>query len=166
MRAVAVSLCLSVSAAAQQPLRVESGKEDASPLALTTRKLEVDQRHPFGFDGVYQLSRIDAFGRGQSMFMRVDGAVTAVFPRSVYNPTPEGMVSEIPPGTVFWIGPPPGLEEAPMQSLAETYLSLRQPDHPAPFIAAPPVVAINSLITDEAYRQRRVAALLTLAAQE
>lgn len=151
-----------------QPSRVQAGKEDASPLAITLQRMDVDLRVPTGFDGVYQISRADAFGRGQAMFMRVDGAVNAVFPRSVYSPSPMGTVIEVPPGTVFWIGPVPTAPAPLLRPVSDTFMdlsdSLLMTEEGTDFaVARPGVSRVNSLISDESYRRRRIEVLMNRA---
>ncbi len=122
--------------------------------------MDVDQRQQAGFDGVFQLSALDAFGRGEALFMRIDGGVTAVFQRSVYTPSKGGLIPEIPPGTMFWIGRPP--QSLPPRDTAsqDLYLDLSAAQEPPPLLSHEPTVRTTSLITDEAYRVQRVQALL------
>jgi len=150
------------AALGQQPVRVDPGHADASDNAISFRRMEVDQRVPSGFEGVYQLSKVDALGRGQTLFMRLDNGITAVFPRSVYTPTPLGTFAEVPPGTVFFIGPPP--QEAPQPGyVSRNFINLSAAAREVPSTPVPPVITEGSLITDEQYRQRRLDALMTRA---
>lgn len=81
---------------------VDPGRQDTGPMAESLRLLPFDLRHPTGFDQVYRVP-------GQEgMFMRMDGGLTAIFPKGVYSQTPFGDLPEVPPGTVFHIGTPPG----------------------------------------------------------
>ncbi|MBX3375771.1 MAG: hypothetical protein KF678_02055 [Phycisphaeraceae bacterium] len=150
-----------VAALVAQPVPVEPGKEDVNPHALTMRRIELDLRKPVDFDNLYQISKADAFGRGQRLFMRIDGGVTAVFPRSVYSGAVSGGVPEIPPGTVFWIGVPPVEVETLPPMPGDTFLHLSVANDPP--VQPTSTVTVNSIVTDEAYRQRRVAALLERA---
>ncbi|MBL8761093.1 MAG: hypothetical protein JNL50_07300 [Phycisphaerae bacterium] len=112
---------------AEPPLEpVEQGGQDANPLAAPARMQPLDLRLPLGFDRVY---RVVEPGRSplNQRYARSSGALTAVFPRSQYTPTRDGVVPEIPAGTVFYIGdlpedvfssPPPGVRRGP------TYLDL------------------------------------------
>lgn len=154
-----VPLILGAPLSAQVVHQVDPGREDASPIGVTTRKLQVDQRVPTDFGGVYQLSKVDAFGRGQSTFMRVQGAIYAVFPRSVYIATAQGTVADVPPGTVFWIGRYP--EPPPPRVESDIFLRLDAPEMQVPSFTQR--VVPNSLITDEPYRWRRIGALLDMA---
>ena len=149
-----------------QPERIEPGHVDVSPHAISTKKLELDLRLPTGFDGVYQVSQKNAIGQTQNLFMRIDGAVTAVFPRSVYVPTEAGLVPDIPPGTVFHIGPVVEQRRDKPRVRPESMVDARTSSEPAPA----PLIGLassspTSLITDEAYRQRRVEALLSFAVE-
>ncbi len=82
---------------------IEQGVGDAGPLSAPGRVVPVDLRKPLGFERVYTLGRVDAF-KDDEVFLRVSGGITAVFPRSVYEKTPEGTRPLIPPGTTFYIG--------------------------------------------------------------
>lgn len=92
--------------------KIEPGSEDAAPLKIQRLEPRIDLRVPTGFDGVYQINKADIFGRpqipgapGDSLYMRMDGGLMAVFPRSVYRETSRGgLVPQIPPGTVFYLG--------------------------------------------------------------
>lgn len=82
---------------------VEPGFGDVDPLRVGQREISLyDQRQPVGFHDLYELS---GFG-GERVYARRSGAVTALFPRSVYAQTRQGDVALIPPGTVFVIGEP------------------------------------------------------------
>jgi len=83
---------------------VEQTVEDVDPLARSIRRIERGLRQPTGFESVYRLPG------DHDRFMRIDGGLYAVFPRSVYLNTRMGEVPLIPANTVFWIGPPPFLE--------------------------------------------------------
>ena len=96
---------LSATAVAQdfdpEPIeRLDAGVSDVGPLSLSLRDMQVDLRHPTGFDRVYR-----APGR-DDLFMRVYGGLYAVFPRSLYAPTSMGDLALIPDGTTFYIGAP------------------------------------------------------------
>lgn len=156
---------LAKAAAAQtgQPVQIDPGHGDTSPNAVSLKRLDVDLRVPTAFGDVYKISTIDAFGAEQRTFIRMDGAITAEFPRSVYLPSLTGLAPDVPPGTVFYIG---GRIEPPKPP---TYISYTFLDHsvgaqtePEPVLAAP-VVGVGSLITDESYRHRRIEALMALA---
>ncbi|HZW10372.1 MAG TPA: hypothetical protein VFF69_10755 [Phycisphaerales bacterium] len=74
---------------------IEEGFDDVSPQAESNRLQPVDTRIPLDFTRVYEI--IDAPG----LLARRSGAVTAVFPRSIYNADAS---APIPPGTVFYVG--------------------------------------------------------------
>lgn len=148
-----------------QPTRIDPGHADTSPTGISLLRLDIDQRIPTGFENVYQIQRPDAFGRGQTLFMRVDGAVMAIFPRSVYTPTPGGLVPEIPAGTVFQIGPIPApIAPAAPRRLPSNYIDNaihpEQEEAVAIAWASQRPTSSQSLITNEAYRRQRIAALL------
>jgi len=158
---------LAIPALAQdgQPQQIDPGYGDASPGAISLRRLDLDLRMPTAFQDVYKISTIDAFGVSRNTFMRTDGAVTAIFPRSVYLPSPMGSVPDVPPGTVFHIGPLPQAS-GPVRFASSTFLDFSVNSAPLPEpVLARPVVGVGSLITDELYRQRRIEALLTFALQ-
>jgi len=79
---------------------VEQTFEDVSPLATGFRRIELGLRSPTGFEQVYRVPGDD------DHYMRIDGGLYAVFPRSVYANTRAGEVPLIPANTVFWIGQP------------------------------------------------------------
>lgn len=98
--------------------RVEQGVSDTGPLRVGVRDQGVDLLVPTGFRDVFEIQPggpVPPGGAGgpgfnaassntQKQFARVNGAVIAVFPRSIYTPTEDGIVAEIPPGTIFYIG--------------------------------------------------------------
>lgn len=159
---------------------IEPAIGDAGPLSVNTRVMPKDPRHPLGFDRVYAITRTDAFGSGE-VFLRISGAVTAVFPRSSYVNTPRGPIAEIPAGTRFHIGPLPeeysSRAAAPPPSLLRSSLAmdLRAPQTqpgdaaravtPAESVLPPPapVVGVASIWTNEEYRQARIGQILAQA---
>lgn len=96
-------LCAS-TAVAQSPIRVEQGIADVDSNALVRVDTWVDFRQEIGWESVFRLESTDRFGRENVMFARRSGAVSAVFPRSVYSWSESGPTVEVPPGTVFHIG--------------------------------------------------------------
>jgi hypothetical protein len=172
---------VSVAAAAAQPWsnvpprlqRVDPGTTDVDPLHLSLREMQIDLRRPTGFDTVYRLDAARSFGRGGTMYMRMDGGVMAVFPQSVYRPSPGGMVPEIPPGTVFHLGelPPELRPQEPVRPRPPGFvdLSLSAAAPPSPPQASPSPLPealpeVRSIWNDDEYRRRRVATLLSRAA--
>jgi hypothetical protein len=85
--------------------RVDETVEDRDDLATSLRRLETGMHQPAGFEGVYRIQGLE--GR----FVRVQGGVYAVFPRSQYRPTRAGLLPTVPPDTVFHIGPPPQVHQ-------------------------------------------------------
>jgi hypothetical protein len=93
---------------------VEQGVGDVGPASRSLRVAPLDLRQPSDFDRVYRIpSGVGpGVGRGGLLappgpgdrFARVNGAVTAVFPRSQYTVTSRGLVPDVPAGTVFYIG--------------------------------------------------------------
>ena len=80
---------------------------DVGPLSTDLRMLERGLRTPRGFERVFEVRT----GGGDRVLFRRNGAVTAVFPRSVYEPSRRGLEAVVPPGTTFVIGDPgAGLE--------------------------------------------------------
>lgn len=122
----AVGVCLALSCAfssapssllAQPPNRprptgglqaLEPGMQDLDPLRTSLRLQPVDLRQPMDFDKVYRLPGSGATDR----LVRMSGAVSAVFPRSDYVGSENGLLALIPAGTVFHLGGVPGTEPA------------------------------------------------------
>ncbi len=77
---------------------IAPGTTDTGPLARSTTMEPVDLRRPSGFNQVFLLQTEDP--NASDLFARADGAVTALFSRSVYDRTG----ARIPPGTQFVIG--------------------------------------------------------------
>jgi hypothetical protein len=109
---IVLTLLATAPAAAQLavPLEpVDQMIEDVSVLSTSLREIEPGLRRPNDFSRVYR-----ARGRGDR-FMRVQGALFAEFPESVYGTTREGeTLALVPDGTTFYIGPPPGLDDRPV----------------------------------------------------
>jgi len=92
--------------------RIEQGISDTGPLRASLRNLGVDLLVPTGFRDVFEIQpaaspSLPGFQPNsdtQKRFARVNGAVVAVFPRSVYTPTDDGIVAELPSGTIFYVG--------------------------------------------------------------
>lgn len=165
---------------------VQQGTIDANPLAAPASVQPLDLRLPLGFDRVYRVVE-----PGRSMlnqrYARSSGAITAVFPRSQYTPTRDGVVPEIPAGTIFYIGglpddffssPPPAIRRGP------TYIdrAVRAvPSHAEPADAPRENPARSadrttrrelierpvplSIMTDEGFRQARIGELIDLASR-
>lgn len=169
------ALLVAASSATAQPTgarRIEPVVGDTGALAVSTRVLPADLRRPLGFDTVYELSTADAFGGGR-VFMRISGAVIAVFPRSSYRESPGGTYAEIPAGTRFYIGSLPEefqQAQAPApsafaNSLAADYRA-RTSERSGADDRRPPADAdprVASVWTNEDYRQARVGQLLRQA---
>lgn|GEM_PF-1954639 len=75
---------------------LDAGREDIGPLATSLKSQPVDARLPTGFHRVYRVPGSD------SLLMRGNGALFAVFSESVYD----GGRAVLPPGTVYHIGMP------------------------------------------------------------
>lgn len=84
---------------------VDPTYEDTGPLGVSLRQLRPDLRTPLDFDRVYQIQ--PAHPNGPDQFTRISGAIAAVFPRSQYTTTRNGVRIDVPAGTVFYIGGPP-----------------------------------------------------------
>jgi hypothetical protein len=90
---------------------VDQGLADRGPLSTSQRAMPVDLRVGTNFDKVYELEgQPKLFGGGSDTtdyYMRMNGALTAVFPRSSYTRAGNGLERvDIPAGTVFSIGGP------------------------------------------------------------
>ena len=102
-----VVLLLTGTVGGQQELKpLDASVADRGPLALSLRNISLDLRQPTTFDRVYRAPG------GDGKLMRANGALYAVFPRSVYRRTRSGTVPVIPDGTVFYIGAPSFLTTA------------------------------------------------------
>jgi hypothetical protein len=93
--------------------KVEQTIADVDPLRTSIRSLQTDLRHPTDFRDVFQIRGSAheaghwgvANPTGGDLFARVHGAVTAVFPQSIYVAAEKGgVIPLVPPGTVFFIG--------------------------------------------------------------
>ncbi len=80
--------------------RVEAGRADVGPSATSMRVMPRSAQTPANFEYVYRIER----GKYAGKFARRDGAVTAVFPRSVYSDIDGVIVPSVPPGTTYVIG--------------------------------------------------------------
>lgn len=153
---------------------VEQGVGDVGPLSTGSRILPRDLRLPRGFDRVYEIPRTNALGITEQTLIRIDGAVTAVFPQSVYKTIGPGVsIAEIPPGTIFYVGDlPPGF--GPPQPVRRpnvlsidlsTDLSARAPADPSETRTAeglPATITADppSLWTHEEFRRQRLDQML------
>ncbi|MHC4975371.1 MAG: hypothetical protein ACYTF7_02045 [Planctomycetota bacterium] len=79
-------------------VEVDPGIDDIGTLGTSQRLIMRDLRLPSGFDRVFQL------GDGSERFVRINGALRAVFPRSSYDPR-DGY-ARVPAGTIYYIGSP------------------------------------------------------------
>lgn len=193
---------------------VMANTQDASSASTSLQSVPIDLRSPMRFERVFAVGREPGNLRGGTMlsfggsrvaassvpldtsrtqwFARVDGAILALFPRSVYNETSQGTFAEVPAGTIFAIGRPPahllGEEARPMPAASMHDVLESRP------IAAPmgrsaqgarPVLAAlvddaadasseatqsvplpTSVFRNDEYRARRVRGLLLQAASE
>jgi hypothetical protein len=130
--------------------------------------MPVDLRIPTGFEGVYQFERPGPLGQPETMYMRANGSLTAVFPRSVYVTAPNGLVPEIPAGTVFVIGSPLGdpwafgakRGRAASPFAIDQRITDSQAGPPRPAAAPHAVEDPASIWASERTRQRRLAELM------
>lgn len=79
---------------------LDEGVADRGPSSLSLRRLDIDLRQDSSFEHVYAVP-----GR-PDLFMRRQGAVSAVFPESRYLASAQGDIAVIPAGTIFYIGLP------------------------------------------------------------
>lgn len=152
--------------------RIEQGVADVD---LLRRSLRVspwaEMRRPENFEAVYRLSGADAFGGGDGMFYRFDGALTAAFPRSVYAESASGgLIPQVPAGTIFYIGLPPALTapaappRPPAYNRLDFSASLAPDSGAAPPSPRPDPLPPRSIWSNEAYRRARLSALINRAA--
>ena len=110
---VAAAMLVASGAVAQvQPQdlrRIEQGTTDANPLEASQLVMPLDLRQPNDFETVYE---IEGPG-GSRQYVRFAGGTAAVFPRSVYVPTRNGVMVDVPPDTRFYIGGVPESMVAP-----------------------------------------------------
>ena len=101
---------------------IDQGIEDRSVLSESLRQVETGLGQPNDFSQLYRLP-------GQDRFVRIQGALYAVFPESAYG---SGGVPLIPPDTIFYIGRLPDLD-APA-SAAQFDNEARRPLRHHPFV--------------------------------
>ena len=168
---------------AQQPAkRVEQGLGDLGPTTMSLRDLQLDLRAPTGFESVYEVDRANPYGapgeRSTPMFMRMSGGVAAVFPRSVYLQGKGGLLPQIPPDTVFYIGGLPktfstGAHKAALPRAGnwmDLSVNTAVREEGADEAGTPPAPSVEHALTpqpsmfdDEEFRKYRVARLLDAA---
>lgn len=86
-------------------VKVDQGFADVGPLQADMRLAPLDLRMPTDYDAVYRGMAANGYGGSTEYFARISGAVTAVFPQSVYLQLKDGShVADVPPGTVYYIG--------------------------------------------------------------
>ncbi len=182
-----VLFAVSLEASARQELEaVEQTVADRGPLAMSLRNISIDLRQPTNFDRVYRVPG------STEHYLRANGALYAVFPRSVYARTRRGEVPRIPDGTVFYIGAPSFLTNPAPEAVSggsqrvSHAVSYRVDDrqyklpftstapvgarlHPSPgqsrTVGRSGVVVEPTIITDPAYRAERLHLLMRQAAQ-
>lgn len=81
---------------------VEQGVDDLSQGAQSLRYVEPRTVEAPRFDRLWRL-------RGTDYFVRIEGAVHAVFRQSDYERTSAGVEATVPAGTVFYLEPPASL---------------------------------------------------------
>ncbi len=152
------------------PRPLDQGFEDIGPAGASLRSVQIDPRSPVGFEQVYRTP--------DGSLMRQDGGIRAIFPRSVYQVGADGLIPEIPAGTIFHIGAddPSGLAQqldgSPQSSNGidlrlerrvsatridgrrdeSTVQNRREPERPP-----------ATLFSSESYRRARLATLLAKA---
>jgi len=115
-------LLLAVMAAAQSPPleAVDQQVDDVSALGLSLRQVQTSLQQPNDFSELYRSPYDD------DHLARIQGGLYAVFPRSTYAVDKEGSAyASVPPGTVFYIGPPPGWT---LPTAFDTATARNQPD--------------------------------------
>ncbi|MFG0258437.1 MAG: hypothetical protein ACF8GE_11090 [Phycisphaerales bacterium JB043] len=165
MLALACASAVTLASASAQQLRpVEAGVDDIGTLRTSGRVQMHDLRVASDFDRVYQLDD------GTRRYVRIHGAIRAVFPRSSYDlrrGTPT-----VPAGTIFYLGAPdawsiaqetnPILRPGRLNARHDSRVSSRV-DGRVTGRAPSQMVGGRSRSTvwsDEAYRQRRMGELL------
>lgn len=171
--AISCALVASGVAPAQStvPERVEQGVEDVGPLGVGRVDLRADLRLGIGWEDVYQIRKGDPARGIPPLFGRRNGALTAVFPYSVYLEMPEGIMPLIPPGTVFHFGDVPAGEEPAERPRSENFIDTTMPasridlaaDASAPAAPAIEPPAMPTMWTSETYRRHRLRTLIDAA---
>ncbi len=169
-------LALSASAPAQMtPLTpVDENVADVSPLRTSLIRLEPDHGWATGFERVYESPLYP------DRFIRVHGAVWAMFPKSEYLQTEDGLLPLIPASAEFFIGPPPLMLATPAAAApSPNYVSLLAPSRylgadnqrdsratwtPARARPEAPAPARVTIWSSSDYRSRRLDAILRQAA--
>ena len=155
--------------------KVDPGVGDVGSLGGVSRvNLRKDLRQERGFGSVYKLelpTPMGGPGATSSLFFRVDGGVTAVFPESVYESARTGPVPTVPPGTKFYIGqlPTSVVGAPPRGPLPTNYVdmsaSLRSDAAPGQGVVIPRRYGADRTIwEDEEVRHRTIGDLLDEAA--
>jgi hypothetical protein len=167
-------------AANRAPVRAaDQGVEDIGPLSDSLRRVELRPAQPMDFD---QLLIIDGLG---GSYARGNGALYAVFPRSVYSGPRH--LAEIPADTVFRIGlprdpfgPVRSARPAPSRDRIDHSVLMRPEDltlrvtDPSPSTPRDPVLQSPSfriasslpppIVADPEYRRARLGSLIARAA--
>lgn len=178
-------LCLLAASAAQAQVtahdlpQIQQGGLDVSPLAYQHIVMPLELEVPNDFETIYQVSG----PTGEVQFVRFAGGTAAVFPRSVYLPTSEGILPDIPPDTIFYIDglPPsygspdevgpawtsPSLVSYQVTPFAHRAVNMRPAEQAAPVRPAAPASDARpaySVWISDTHRRKRVSALLHAAA--
>ena len=180
--ALACALAMCAGAHAQHALggannvrRVDQGYADIDALSSSLRNMQAQQlmQQPVDFN--------DLFASDDGRLYRFDGGLGASFPHSLYIPTRDGESIAIPAGTVYHIGlRPEDLIRQPAAPRASMSMNAihnradvaaptdapsaqsrtRAVARPGAQVSQSSVDTSNHVLTDEDYRQRRVAELL------
>lgn len=129
---------------------VDERIEDVSPLAVSLRDSRPSLRQPADFGRVYR------FQDDSHRLARAQGALYAVFARSVYAVDKDGNVFPIvPPGTVYYIGQPSGFAASapPRAAAGRNRAPTNRIDGRIETKVAPRVVA--GMVVDPEVRTRR-----------
>lgn len=105
--------------------RVDAGVDDLGGLEAPARLIDKGLRHPNDWSGVYQIPP-GTGTRYDGWFVRVRGGVYAVFPRSEYVPTPDGVYVPVPAGTLFFIGGIPVADDVARTGRGRDMVDLRR----------------------------------------
>ena len=131
---------------------------------------------PDAWDRLYRMT-----GQHGDLFARRNGALTAVFPRSDYVRGRDGVVSVVPPNTVYVIGEPPawllrqfglddGYEELTLPTRLDYSLPAWAPEPPQPAdsrttqASGKDLRRASSMWFNDRVRQHRITARLAQAA--
>lgn len=136
-----------IPGALPEPLQpIDEGIADRGSGAVSFRRIEVDQRQDTNFDHIYT-----APGR-PDLLMRRDGAITAIFPQSIYAVSKGGMIPMIPAGTIYFLGTPSCDDPCLPAPIAGAPTRSSVPDRDTRTNSAPMSAPIDARVSSSTYK--------------